>query len=100
MNIAPQFGVIQTGIVLNRCLKYGINYDDWANLIYENKKWGKWLHKSSPENKFLCINIAGHYHFSSGPYKQIIDQINQNEDIHETIIETLMEVVEHYESSI
>lgn len=100
MNIAPQFGVIQTGLVLNRCLKYGINYDEWANQIYEGKKWKKWLYKNTLDNQFLCTNIAGHYHFSSDHYKKIIERINKQEDIYETIVESLMEVIEHYESSI
>jgi hypothetical protein len=99
MNIAPQFGVIQTSLVLNKCLMYGISYDDWANLVIENNKWKKWLYKNSKENKFLCTNIAGHYHFSCDEYKKIIDQLNKHEDITETIIESLMEVIEHYENS-
>ena len=30
-NIAPQYGVLQTGIILNKCLAYGIDYSPWAN---------------------------------------------------------------------
>ena len=100
MNIAPQFGAIQTGIVINKCLSYGINYDDWANVIYKGKKWKKWLNNNSANNKFLCINIAGHYHFSTDEYKRIIDQLNKHEEIFETIVQSLMEVIEHYESSL
>ncbi len=99
MNIAPQFGVLQTSLVLNKCLAYGINYDEWGNVIIKNKKWKKWLHKNTEENKFLCMNIAGHYHFSCDEYKRIIDKLNKHEDIAETIIESLMEVIEHYENS-
>ena len=99
MNIAPQFGVLQTNIVLNKCLMYGINYDDWGNVIYEKQKWKKWLYKNTEENQFLCMNIAGHYHFASDEYKKIIDKLNKHEDINETIIESLMEVIEHYENS-
>ena len=100
MNIAPQFGAIQTGIVINKCLSYGINYDDWANVIYKGKKWQKWLYNNSANNKFLCTNIAGHYHFSTDEYKRIIDQLNQHEEIYETIVQLLLEVIEHYESSL
>lgn len=99
MNIAPQFGVIQTGIIINKCLSYGINFDEWANKVYENNKWKKWLLNNSKENKFLCLNIAGHYHFSTDEYKRIVEQLNDHEDIFESIVETLMEVVEHYERS-
>ena len=100
MNIAPQFGVLQTNIVINKCLSYGINYDDWANVIYKGKKWQKWLYNNSADNKFLCTAIAGHYHFSTDEYKQIIDKLNKHEEIFETIVQSLMEVIEHYENSI
>ena len=96
----PQFGVLQTGIVINKCLSYGINYDDWANVIYKGKKWQKWLYNNSVDNKFLCTNIAGHYHFSTDEYKRIIDQLNKHEEIFETIVQSLMEVIEHYENSL
>jgi hypothetical protein len=99
MNIAPQFGVIQTGIIINKCLMYGIDYSSWANLVYNGNKWKKWLKNNTPDNKNLCINIAGHYHFNSDEYKRIFDQINQHEDIREVIIESLIKVIEHYENS-
>jgi len=99
MNIAPQYGVIQTGIILNKCLAYGIDFEPWAEIVYSGEKWKKWLKDNTPENKFLCINIAGHYHFATDEYKSIFDQINQYEDLSETIVESLMEVIEHYENS-
>ena len=100
MNIAPQLGVVQTSYVLNKCLTYGINFDDYANLVYESQKWLKWLHKNNSNNKYLCVQIAGHYHFYSDFYKKIINQINCHEDINENIIETITNVIDHYESSI
>ena len=99
MNIAPQYGVIQTGIILNKCLAYGIDYSPWAELVYKGNKWKKWLKDSTPDDKFLCVNIAGHYHFNSDEYRNIYDQISKHEDIKEVIIESLMEVIEHYENS-
>ncbi len=100
MNIAPQLGVIQAGYILNKCLIYGINFDDYSNLVYKSKKWKKWMYKNNDSNKQLCVNIAGHYHFSSDEYKKIVDKINKHEDLSENIIETIMEVIEHYENSI
>ena len=98
MNIAPQLGVVQTNYILNKCLIYGIKFDDFANLVYENKKWEKWIYKNNAQNKYLCLQIAGHYHFSSDEYKIIINQLKDHEDINENIIETLTNVIDHYES--
>ena len=99
MNIAPQLGVIQTSLILNKCLIYGVRFDDYADVVYNGKKWEKWMHKSDKNNKQLCTQIAGHYHFASDEYKKIIDKLNKHEDISESIIETIMEVIDHYESS-
>jgi len=100
LNIAPQLGVIQTGLVLNKCLIYGIQFNDFANIVYEGSKWKKWLHNNDKKNKYLCTQIAGHYHFASDEYKKIVEQLNVHEDISENIIEIIMEVIDHYESSI
>ena len=99
LNIAPQLGVVQTSIVLDKCLTYGVRFDDFVDKVYRGKKWKKWLHNNSHQNIFLCSLIAGHYHFASDEYKAIVEKLNQHEDIYETIIEKIIEVIEHYESS-
>ena len=96
MNIAPQLGVIQTEIVLTKCLMYGIPFDEFLEEVYNGGKWKKWMYNNNKENKFLCCIIAGHYHFSSDKYKKIINELEKREDIKENIIEGIMEVIEHY----
>ena len=100
MNIAPQLGVIQTQAVLNKCSIYGINTDDFIEEVYRGRKWGKWLHTNTSDNKFLCATIAGHYHFSSDNYKKLIQELNKVEDITETIINNIMGVIGHYASTL
>lgn len=97
LNVAPQFGVVQTEIVLTKCLIYGIKFDDFINEVYEGGKWKKWLHTNTPENKFLCAVIAGHYHFHSDSYKKIINELESLEDIHENIINATTDLISHYE---
>ena len=41
MNIAPQLGVIQTQLVLTKCLIYGIDFSDFINEVYAGGKWQK-----------------------------------------------------------
>ena len=96
MNIAPQFGAVQTIVTLKKCLIYGIDFTDFLNEVYEKGKWKKWMHNNNEENKFLCCVIAGHYHFASENYKKIIDQLSEREDIKENIINSVMEVIDHY----
>ncbi len=96
MNIAPQLGVIQTMITLSKCLIYGIDFADFLNEVYEKGKWKKWMDKNTAENKFLCCVIAGHYHFSSENYRKLIEKLGEREDIKETIINRISEVIDHY----
>lgn len=99
MNIAPQLGVIQNKLVLTKCLMYGIDFTDFIEEVYQGQRWKKWMHLNSPENKFLCALIAGHYHFASDTYKNLVNQLEKRENIHESIINTEMDVIAHYENS-
>lgn len=100
VNVAPQLGAIQTQLVLNKCLVYGVDFSEWAQEVLAGERWQKWLHQNSPENKFLCLVIAGHYHFNSPAYKRIIEQLEKYEDIHEVIINQIMSLIDHYEQSL
>lgn len=97
VNIAPQLGVIQTVTTLNKCLIYGISIDEFMSDAYESKKWQKWLYKNDAKNRTLCSIIAGHYVFNSESYKEIIRKLSGNEDIKESIINSFIQLIKHYE---
>jgi len=97
MNIAPQLGALQTSILLEKCLLYGVDYSAFFNEVIAKAKWTKWLHTNTADNKMLCFLIAGHYHFSSENCKAIVAQIEEHEDLKENIITEIMGVIEHYE---
>ena len=99
MNIAPQLGVIQTQTILSKCSIYGINTDDFIEEVYKGGKWKKWLHTNTEDNKYLCAVIAGHYHFNSENYRKLIRELNKVEDINETIINSMIGVIDHYISA-
>ncbi|KYF75804.1 hypothetical protein BE20_56730 [Sorangium cellulosum] len=96
MNIAPQIGVIQTSVVLNQCLAYGIDASPYLEVCYRGGKWRKWLLKDRPEDKTLCSLIAGHYHFMSDEYRRLVDSLSKLEDIEETILLNITKVISHY----
>jgi tagatose-6-phosphate kinase len=96
VNIAPQLGVVQTSITLSKCLMYGVDFQEFLDEVYNGKKWLKWMNTNTPENKFLCCMIAGHYHFASESYKKIINELEKREDVKENIIERISEVIDHY----
>ncbi len=87
VNVAPQYGVIQTKLTLKKAKAYGISVDDFLNDAYESKKWKKWLYKNDASNKHLCAIIAGHYVFANMPYQKLYKKINQQEDFKQAVID-------------
>ncbi len=101
MNIAPQLGVTQTMIVLTEATKYGVRFDNFVNLVYNNKKWVKWDDGNLKNNPWLATVVAGHYHYTSDEYKYLCEEIeNQKCNLQSKIIRNVKEVVHHYVSAI
>ena len=102
MNIAPQLGVVQTMTVLSECQKYGINVDNFVNLVYNKGRWRKWEQKKNSSltgNPYLSTIIAGHYHYMSDEYKRLIDQLGEDDDdwyIKSHIIDNIKDVIHYY----
>jgi len=96
VNVAPQFGVIQTQLTIQKCLLYGIDFKDFIRDAYASEKWKKWLHDNRPENKFLCSLIAGHYVFANKPYREIYSTINRHENFRETIMNEMIKNFDLY----
>ena len=78
LNIAPEFGQIETSCYLNAIE----NIEDWYKICLESKRWEKWVSPDfiPEENKKKLIKICGHYVLSHP------DFLNMKPDI-DTIIE-------------
>ncbi|MBL7072004.1 MAG: class II D-tagatose-bisphosphate aldolase, non-catalytic subunit [Candidatus Omnitrophica bacterium] len=98
MNIAPQLGTVQTRLVLDKCLQYGVDCNDFLNIVYKGNRWKKWVDGAKSIDRILSAQIAGHYHYTSDEYIRIIDRLNKREDMHEGIIDSIMKVIDHYEN--
>ena len=85
MNVAPQFGILQTELSLLKATQYGLDANEFLELSYRSKKWVKWLNKNDANNKLLCSTIAGHYNFNTDEYKRLFDSISRHEDFDQTI---------------
>jgi hypothetical protein len=65
INIAPEFGEIETQIILNTIRNTKDDFDSFYKVCRDSGKWKKWV---SPlfvpdENKEKLIQICGHYNF-------------------------------------
>jgi hypothetical protein len=76
LNIAPEFGYIQSLLTLRLCKKFKIKeFDNFYKLVIKKKSWKKWNYNNeNDEIKFLS---AAHYHFSNNMYKKIIKKLNK-----------------------
>ncbi len=96
VNVAPQFGVIQTVLTLQKAFTYGIDPSEFLETAYQSGRWKKWLNKNGAENKYLCSVIAGHYVFSSTPYKRLYEKISRHENFRGEIIDEMMKNFDLY----
>lgn len=83
INIAPEFGQIETQIYLNE-IKNTSLFDIYFNICYASRRWVKWVDPLFDpfNNKEKLINICGHYVLST-PYflTQIKKNIRQDIDL-------------------
>ena len=89
INVAPQFGVLQTMLTLQKCHTYGVDFTDFLHEAYNSRKWEKWLSKNTADNKFLCSTLAGHYVFAGDAYKRIYEKIGRHEDFRKAIVDEM-----------
>ena len=77
INIAPEFGVIQSNLTYNISKRLGLNKEinDFKKFVLKNQKWKKWDYNN--ENNLTKFFTAGHYHFGTQKYKNIIKKINK-----------------------
>jgi tagatose-1,6-bisphosphate aldolase non-catalytic subunit AgaZ/GatZ len=97
INIAPELGYNQTKTLFFLANKFKIkkNLYNFKKLIIEKKKWKKWVYSENinNSNKILC---AGHYHFSSYEYKQLIKDINKYVNFNKFLRESLFKNMEKF----
>ena len=76
INIAPELGVIQTNLTFNvsKKLKLDKEINLFQKLVLRKGKWKKWNYNN--ENNLIKFYSAGHYHFSSKLYENLLNKIN------------------------
>jgi len=65
INIAPEFGVFETDILLENMTTE--EKENFFNICYNSNKWRKWVNEDFDpfENKVELMRICGHYQFSN-----------------------------------
>jgi hypothetical protein len=75
INIAPEFGNIETKVILEQL--NDIQFEKMFTLCLESNRWKKWVQSDyNPyENKKELIEIAGHYIFSHPEFLELKNQL-------------------------
>jgi len=81
INIAPEFGFIETSVILNEIINNldCASYNKFYETCYNSKKWVKWLPANIsdvPEEirKLAILRTAGHYVFNTETIRHIKNQ--------------------------
>ena len=79
INIAPEFGQIETKVVLDK-IKEDSPYlfEEFYKLCFDSKRWVKWVSSDfkPEENKEEIINICGHYVISNPNFIKLKSKLN------------------------
>ena len=79
VNVAPEFGVIESKQFVKMLIKYKL-FDElieFENLSIKSKKWSKWLVSNSKATKREKALISGHYIFSSNEFIELKDKVEK-----------------------
>ena len=95
INIAPEFGVIETECVLS-AIETEEQFDMFFDLCYKSKRWQKWLPKDfelTNENKRDIVMVSGHYVYSDDQFAELKQQLKDIDNkIQNTIYKRLKEL--------
>jgi len=83
INIAPEFGNLETNTILEHINEEG--FEKFFHLCLESKKWVKWLPKDfevkSNQDKRKLIEVSGHYVISSNEFRSIKDRYHIDDEV-------------------
>ena len=71
INIAPEFGSIQSNLTYSFAHELGLHKEinEFKKLVLKKEKWKKWIY--SNENNMIKFFTAGHYHYTSAQYHEL-----------------------------
>ena len=103
INIAPEFGEVETRVLLNSIKNNDEDFEELFKLCYESNRWVKWVKPSFDpfKNKELLILICGHYIFSNNKFLKLKTRYeNIDTNIKDSLLTIFMELNSFYSKRI
>ena len=100
INIAPEFGEIETNVILDNVKNNIDDFELFFNVCLESGRWKKWVSESfiPKDNKEKLIKICGHYVFSDPRIQEMKNRYpNIDSLINKAILNRLYELHKIYE---
>lgn len=74
INIAPEFGVIQTNVLLENLNE--TEFEQFYEICFSSNKWKKWVPENfiPEQNKKELVSMCGHYKFTHPFIKKLIEK--------------------------
>jgi len=95
INIAPEFGVLETKCILDS-IETKEQFDEFFDMCYKSNRWQKWLPKDfelTNDSKRDIVVVSGHYVFSSNEFVKFKQQLaDVDSKIHNAIYNKLKEL--------
>ena len=100
INIAPEFGMIETKVILSEIEKLNrIDlFENFYKICLESNKWIKWVNSDfkPDDNKRKLIEICGHYVFSNKEFLKIKKELKRIDEKIIKKIEKKLEIINYY----
>ncbi|MDB3890273.1 hypothetical protein N9337_06655 [Candidatus Pelagibacter sp.] len=95
LNIAPEFGYIQSLLTLRLCKKYRIKeFNNFYKYVIKKKSWQKWDYNN--ENNEIKFLSSAHYHFNAYIYRKILKKINKYLDFEKKLYSNISYRLKNY----
>ena len=94
-NVAPEFGMMESLLILNDFKKTPLNIDKLLNLSFKSEKWKSWTLSNSLSNE-MRAEISMHYHFKSDEFLDLVSLSSNTKKTKEDIISMHMQCIHRY----
>ena len=96
INVAPEFGTLETKFVTTKANLLGLQTElgDFRRRVLETRRYEKWLYGQADND--LKVMMSGHYSFSSDEYNNLFNRLNEVYPLEQELNEHFSQLISHY----
>lgn len=96
INIAPEFGVLETRFVTTTANLLGLQTElnNFRKVVLEQRRYEKWLYGKADDD--LKVMMSGHYSFTSDEYNELFNRLKEIYPLEQELNEHFFRLINHY----